>query len=120
MKLDVTIWDESVYLPLEDGHDEIGHGACSNSNITNSSTNSNTTSSSKTSTNNHDCLWRHRNRQRYFIKKCMAEYKARNRTWVLLIDVDEYITFKNNHYSNNNSNSTDRRDIIDDPTVTFD
>lgn len=32
-------------------------------------------------------------RQRYFIMKCMADFKQRNMTWTLLIDVDEYITF---------------------------
>ena len=36
----------------------------------------------------------HRTRgQNNFIVKCMAEFKRRNKTWVLLIDVDEYITF---------------------------
>ena len=35
----------------------------------------------------------HRTRQNNFIVKCMEEFKRRNRTWVLLIDVDEYITF---------------------------
>ena len=32
-------------------------------------------------------------RQRYFIMKCMADFKRRNMTWTLLIDVDEYVTF---------------------------
>ena len=33
----------------------------------------------------------HRTRQNYFINKCMADFKRRNKQWVLLIDVDEYI-----------------------------
>ena len=43
--------------------------------------------------NQNDCLWRHRKRQRYFVKRCMSDFKARNMTWVLLVDVDEYIAF---------------------------
>ncbi|KAL7538015.1 hypothetical protein ACHAXR_008228 [Thalassiosira sp. AJA248-18] len=39
------------------------------------------------------CLWHHRNRQQYFIMKCMEEFKNLNKTWVLLTDVDEYIVF---------------------------
>ena len=35
----------------------------------------------------------HRTRQNHFITKCMADFKRRNKQWVLLIDVDEYITF---------------------------
>lgn len=35
----------------------------------------------------------HRMRQNHFINKCMLDFKRRNKQWVLLIDVDEYITF---------------------------
>ena len=35
----------------------------------------------------------HRKRQNYFVTECMADFKRRNKRWVLLIDVDEYITF---------------------------
>lgn len=35
----------------------------------------------------------HRTRQNHFITKCMADFKRRNKQWVILIDVDEYITF---------------------------
>ncbi len=38
-------------------------------------------------------IWGHRKRQNHFINKCMADFKRRNKTWVLLIDVDEYMTF---------------------------
>jgi len=76
--MDVTIWEEKDFLPEVDGHGMIEHGACE--------TGANNTEKT-------DCLWRHRKRQRYFIKRCMADFKARNRTWTLLIDVDEYITF---------------------------
>ena len=37
------------------------------------------------------CLWHHRDRQQYFVMKCMSEFKKLNKTWVLLTDVDEYI-----------------------------
>ena len=45
----------------------------------------------------------HRTRQNNFIVKCMAEFKRRNKTWVLLIDVDEYITF--NRITNDNDDN---------------
>jgi len=35
----------------------------------------------------------HRDRQRRFIIKCMQHFKVEGRSWVLLIDVDEYIIF---------------------------
>lgn len=38
------------------------------------------------------CLKKHRRRQTTFMARCMAELKARNKTWTLLIDVDEYIS----------------------------
>mmetsp|Transcript_12895 Transcript_12895/g.21127 ORF Transcript_12895/g.21127 Transcript_12895/m.21127 type:complete len:607 (+) Transcript_12895:42-1862(+) len=38
-------------------------------------------------------VYGHRTRQNHFINKCMADFKRRNKQWVLLIDVDEYITF---------------------------
>jgi len=42
----------------------------------------------------------HRLRQNHFINKCMLDFKRRNKQWVLLIDVDEYITF--NRIDDNN------------------
>jgi hypothetical protein len=33
----------------------------------------------------------HRYRQQFFYSKCLQEFKARNQTWVLLSDVDEFI-----------------------------
>jgi len=45
----------------------------------------------------YDCLWHHRKRQRYFINKCMSTFKQQNKTYVLLTDVDEYITFNTIH-----------------------
>lgn len=38
------------------------------------------------------CLSKHRVRQTTFMSRCMRELKDRNKTWVLLIDVDEYIS----------------------------
>ncbi|KAL3800629.1 hypothetical protein HJC23_006091 [Cyclotella cryptica] len=38
------------------------------------------------------CKQRHRWRQKTFILRCMANLKQRNKTWVLLTDIDEYIT----------------------------
>mmetsp|Transcript_28889 Transcript_28889/g.45489 ORF Transcript_28889/g.45489 Transcript_28889/m.45489 type:complete len:609 (+) Transcript_28889:41-1867(+) len=38
-------------------------------------------------------VYGHRVRQNHFINKCMADFKRRNKQWVLLIDVDEYMTF---------------------------
>ena len=35
----------------------------------------------------------HRKRQRSFYKACMQKHKQKNRSWVLLIDVDEYLAF---------------------------
>ena len=32
------------------------------------------------------CTLHHLNRQGYFVMKCMAEFKTRNKTWVLLVD----------------------------------
>jgi len=39
------------------------------------------------------CLWTHRNRQQHFVMKCMETLKRRGKTWVLLLDVDEFIAF---------------------------
>jgi len=75
MGLDVQIWEDKDFLPQVDSKGPIRHGACD-------STDPET-----------DCLWHHRKRQRYFVKKCMADFKRRNMTWTLLTDVDEYITF---------------------------
>lgn len=35
----------------------------------------------------------HQKRQNHFFAKCMADFKRRDKQWVLLIDVDEYIAF---------------------------
>eukprot|EP00984_Skeletonema_dohrnii_P019022 scaffold9019_cov67-Skeletonema_dohrnii-CCMP3373.AAC.1 len=43
----------------------------------------------------------HRLRQNHFINKCMLDFKRRNKEWVLLIDVDEYITFNRIDDDNN-------------------
>ncbi|KAL9179090.1 hypothetical protein ACHAXT_000132 [Thalassiosira profunda] len=75
MGLDYKVWEEKEYLPKFDGHGRIRHGACDRGDP------------------KADCLWSHRKRQRYFVKKCMADFHLRNKTWVLLTDVDEYITF---------------------------
>jgi len=40
-----------------------------------------------------DCLMQHRKRQQYFVRACMKDFKDRDKGWVLLTDVDEYITF---------------------------
>lgn len=65
--LDVQIWNDEDYLKIKD------RGPC---------------------TNDPDkCTKRHRRRQGHFMHHCMADFKARNKTWVLLTDVDEYITF---------------------------
>jgi hypothetical protein len=39
-----------------------------------------------------ECGNRYRERQLNFLKKCMAHFKTENKTWVLLTDVDEYIS----------------------------
>lgn len=44
-----------------------------------------------------NCLWHHRKRQRYFLGRCLADFKRRNRTWVLLTDVDEYVALNRVH-----------------------
>ena len=44
-----------------------------------------------------NCLWHHRKRQRHFIKKCLSVFQQLNKTYVLLTDVDEYITFNTIH-----------------------
>ncbi len=38
-----------------------------------------------------DCAKHHFNRRRYFVMNCMAEFKRRNKTWVLLTDVDSWL-----------------------------
>ena len=47
-----------------------------------------------------DCLKHHRKRQQHFVRACMADFQQRNKTWVLLTDVDEYITFNTKHDTN--------------------
>ncbi|KAL7479222.1 hypothetical protein ACHAW6_004965, partial [Cyclotella cf. meneghiniana] len=44
------------------------------------------------STDSSFCTTRHLWRQMTFISRCMTEFKQRNKTWVLLTDVDEYIS----------------------------
>lgn len=39
------------------------------------------------------CLWTHRNRQQHFVARCLATFKRRGATWVLLLDADEYAAF---------------------------
>jgi hypothetical protein len=39
--------------------------------------------------------YHHLKRQLAFVMKCMSDFKRRNKTWVLLTDVDEYVTFNN-------------------------
>eukprot|EP00985_Skeletonema_marinoi_P015500 scaffold8021_cov79-Skeletonema_marinoi.AAC.14 len=43
----------------------------------------------------------HRIRQNHFINKCMLDFKQRKKQWVLLIDVDEYISFNRIDDDNN-------------------
>jgi hypothetical protein len=40
-----------------------------------------------------DELHKHRSRQKRFLAECQKYHKARNRTWLAVIDPDEYITF---------------------------
>eukprot|EP01082_Thalassiosira_pseudonana_P005875 g5712.t1.2.5e174189 g5712 g5712.t1 contig2:1134797-1136743(+) len=68
--LEVDVWEDDDYFTKEQGS-----GLCDATNP------------------KVDCVKYHRNRQRYFVMKCMAEFKRRNKTWVLLVDVDEYVTF---------------------------
>ena len=70
--IEIDIWEEDEFLPLDQPR-----GPC------------------QASDPEKGCEWTHRNRQGYFIMKCMAELKQRGKTWVLLTDVDEYITFNN-------------------------
>ena len=71
----IKTWHEKHYLPQQI------RGKCKYENENN---NSNDTQQNK-------CLWHHRDRQQYFIMKCLEEYIKLNKTWVLLTDVDEYI-----------------------------
>mmetsp|Transcript_25143 Transcript_25143/g.51938 ORF Transcript_25143/g.51938 Transcript_25143/m.51938 type:complete len:433 (+) Transcript_25143:137-1435(+) len=75
MGMEVEIWDQDVYLPADLLR---SHGIC-DSNV------------------EKGCKWKHRHRQSYFVMKCMEEFKERNKSWVLLTDVDEYITFNHIH-----------------------
>lgn len=73
--LDVTYWDsEDYYMPPEQ------RGGSCNPNDSNAA-----------------CLWVHRERQKHFVMKCMEAFKRRGKSWVLLTDVDEYITFNYIH-----------------------
>jgi len=72
--LEILLWNrEDYYMPYG------GDGAC---NMTDPKAN---------------CLGQHRKRQQHFVRACMANFKQRNKTWVLLADVDEYITFNTIH-----------------------
>mmetsp|Transcript_18255 Transcript_18255/g.39446 ORF Transcript_18255/g.39446 Transcript_18255/m.39446 type:complete len:656 (+) Transcript_18255:76-2043(+) len=73
MGLDVQLWEEKVYMPYG------GDGACNASDP------------------HTDCLKHHRKRQQHFVRACMANFKKRGKSWVLLTDVDEYITFNTIH-----------------------
>lgn len=53
------------------------------------------------------CLKKHRFRQTTFIARCMAELKNKNKTWVLLIDVDEYISSDALNWGENAYNGLD-------------
>lgn len=46
-----------------------------------------------------NCLMHHRSIQHYFVKACLENFRRRGKTWVLLADVDEYITFNTIHGS---------------------
>ena len=39
-----------------------------------------------------EALSKHRGRQQVFYSKCLQHFKRRNKTWVLMIDTDEYLT----------------------------
>lgn len=83
--LDVRPWSEKKYLPNK------MRGACRHNDT-------------------EKCLWHHRDRQQYFVMKCMLEHKRSNRTWVALVDVDEYIVF-------NGQRSDDPLPPFDEPPV---
>jgi hypothetical protein len=68
--MEVDVWEDDDYFTTEQGS-----GLCDATNP------------------KVDCVKHHFNRQRYFVMKCMADFKQRNKTWVLLVDVDEYVTF---------------------------
>ena len=69
MNLDVQLWTEEEFMPHG------GDGACNPADP------------------EQDCLMQHRKRQQYFVRACMKDFKDRDKGWVLLTDVDEYITF---------------------------
>jgi hypothetical protein len=49
---------------------------------------------------------RHRGRQKYFYKQCLAALRQRNRTWVALNDSDEYLVYYHPNNNTNNNNQT--------------
>eukprot|EP01082_Thalassiosira_pseudonana_P006177 g5718.t1 g5718 contig2:1144263-1144715(-) len=69
--LEVDVWEDDDYMI----QGQQGHGLCDATNP------------------KVDCVKHHFNRQRYFVMTCMSDFKRRNKTWVLLTDVDEYVTF---------------------------
>jgi hypothetical protein len=45
----------------------------------------------------HAFLWIHRQQQQHFVMKCMETFEKRGKSWVLLTDVDEYVTLNMVH-----------------------
>ena len=74
MNLDVKLWSDLDFMPLQHIN-----GICNQTDP------------------NQDCLMQHRKRQQHFVRACMKDLKRRGKKWVLLTDVDEYITFNTIH-----------------------
>ena len=74
MKLNVKLWSDVNFMPLRNH----GDGICNQTDPM------------------QDCLMQHRKRQQHFVRACMKDFKRRGKKWVLLTDVDEYITFNTN------------------------
>ena len=56
-----------------------------------------------------DDIHKHRHRQKTFLAQCQKYHKARNRTWIALVDPDEYITY--NILSDDDRDPERRNDI---------
>jgi len=69
MGMDIVEWDDSVFLPKQ-FRGPVPWNSPAKTHIV-----------------------RHHLRQNWFLAKCMKYHKLKNRTWTILIDVDEYITF---------------------------
>jgi hypothetical protein len=55
---------------------------------------------------------KHLHRQRQFLAECMRHHKAKNHSWIALIDTDEFIANNDGYYGKNDNGTTTRQTRI--------